>query len=280
VSWPGSTTSRHYAHEVPTRLDEILAYHRGRAAKDDRSLAALMATAGKLTDPPSLLDALLRGRGERLRVIAEVKRRSPSAGNLSDALNPGALAAAYERGGAAAISVLTDGPHFGGDPADVSAVRSTSTLPVLRKDFTVSGLDVADARCMGASGVLLIVAALSRAELRGLMGLTDALGLTALVEVHDARELDLAVDLGAMVIGVNQRDLTTFEIDEDLAATLAVGFPSDVVAVAESGLRDAAGAQRCAALGYDAVLVGEAFVRAEDPAAMIEAFMSPVEAVA
>ena len=252
-----------------------MAFHRDRASKDTRRLSSVMAQAARTADPPSLIDALLRADGEPLRVIAEVKRRSPSAGDIAADLDPGSLASAYEQGGAAAISVLTDAPHFGGSPEDLMAVRAASSLPVLRKDFTVCGLDIADARLMGASGVLLIVAVLSREELRSLLELADALGLTALVEVHDAMEQTLALELGALLVGVNQRDLATFEIDPNRAELLASGFPSDVVAVAESGIADAQAARRCAVLGYDAVLVGEALVRSTDPAGTIEAFCDP-----
>ncbi|HEY8080711.1 MAG TPA: indole-3-glycerol-phosphate synthase [Acidimicrobiales bacterium] len=265
---------------MATQLDSIVAYHRQRAASDGRRLASVMKAAGRVADPPSLLDALVRSGGEPLRVIAEVKRRSPSAGALAADLDPAALAAAYEDGGAAAISVLTDAPHFGGSPDDVARVRSATTLPVLRKDFTVSGLDVADARIMGASGVLLIVAALSRREVRSFLELADALGITALVEVHDAAELEVALDLGALVVGVNQRDLNTFEIDPNRAESLAASFPSDVVTIAESGIGDADAARRCAELGYDAVLVGEAFVRAADPSSAVAAFRAPASQIA
>lgn len=252
-------------------LDAIVAFHRDRAAGDDRRTDRLLAKAGRVPSPPALLDALVRPDGEPLRVIAEVKRRSPSAGELRADLDVAALAAAYDEGGAAAISVLTDGPHFGGSPDDVATVREATTLPVLRKDFTVCANDVADARLMGASGVLLIVAILARAEVRVLLEVAALLGLTALVEVHDAREQELALDLGALVVGVNQRDLATFEVDPTRAATLAAAFPSDVVTVAESGIADVPAARRCAALGYDAVLVGEALVRAGDPAGTIAA---------
>lgn len=258
-------------------LDGILEHHRARAAADDRDLERLVRQALRAPDPPSLLDALLRREGEPLRVIAEVKRRSPSAGSLRDDLDPATLAAEYERGGAAAISVLTDGPHFGGSPDDVTAVRSATALPVLRKDFTVCAHDVADARLMGASGVLLIVAALRRGELRELLEVAAGLGLTALVEVHDEREQAAALDAGALVVGVNQRDLTTFSVDPTLAARLVPGFPSDVILVAESGIATARDAQRCADVGYDAVLVGEAFVTSADPAAAVASFAAVTE---
>jgi indole-3-glycerol phosphate synthase len=263
---------------VGTALDSILEFHRQRAAQDDRPLRALLKRAERVEDPPSLLESLVRPDGAELRVIAEVKRRSPSAGPLNEHVDVGALATAYDAGGAAAISVLTDGPHFGGSPDDVAEVRRTVALPVLRKDFTVAGHDIADARLMGASGVLLIVAALSRRELRELLELTDAVGLTALVEVHDEAEQQLALDLGALLIGVNQRDLATFEVDPGRAESLAGNFPSDVVTVAESGLREALDARRCADLGYDAVLVGEAFVTAPDAAAAVASFRSTASA--
>lgn len=257
---------------MATRLDSILAYHRERAARDDRDLHALLKRAGRAIVPPSLLTALIRPDQGEIRVIAEVKRRSPSAGDVRADLNVGSLAAAYDEGGAAAISVLTDEPHFGGQLNDIAIVRDVTTLPVLRKDFTVCALDVCDARLMGASAVLLIVAALSRAELRELFDIATALGLTSLVEVHDEREQALALQLGALVVGVNQRDLTTFDVDTERAAQLAPRFPSDVVTVAESGIRDARDARRFAELGYDAILVGEAFVRAEDPAGAVSMF--------
>ena len=220
----------------------------------------------------------MRPDGEPIRVIAEVKRRSPSAGELRADLDVAALASAYDQGGASAISVLTDGPHFGGSPEDVADVRHATALPVLRKDFTVCANDVADARLMGASGVLLIVAILTRAELRSLLEVAGLLGLTALVEVHEAREQDLALTLGALVVGVNQRDLATFEVDTGRAAALAGGFPSDVVTVAESGIADADAARGCAAHGYDAVLVGEALVRSGDPAGAVAAMRAPDDA--
>jgi indole-3-glycerol phosphate synthase len=252
-------------------LDAIVEFHRARAAADDRPTRRLLRDASRAPSPPSLLDALVRPEGHELRVIAEVKRRSPSAGSLRADLDVASLAAAYDHGGAAAISVLTDGPHFGGSPDDVATVRAATSLPLLRKDFTVCDNDVADARVMGASGVLLILSILSRSEVRRLLEVVGYLGLTALVEVHDASEQAVALELGALVIGVNQRDLATFEVDPTRAASLAGGFPTDVVTVAESGIGDPAAAAACAALGYDAILVGEALVRSGDPAGTLVA---------
>ncbi len=182
---------------------------------------------------------------------------------------PGLIAKAYAAGGAAALSVLTDGAYFGGSPADLAEARAAVDLPVLRKDFTVSERDVADARLMGADAVLLIVAALSDAELGRFLGLATRLNLAALVEVHDDRELDRALAAGATLVGVNQRDLRTFEVDHDLAARLGARMPADVVRVAESGVRDRDDCRRLADAGYDAVLVGEMLVTAPDATAAL-----------
>jgi indole-3-glycerol phosphate synthase len=268
--------------QVGTYLDAIIAVHRARAAADDRDVGRAMRASLRVEDPPPLVEALIRPAHEPVRVIAEVKRRSPSKVDLAPDLDPGDLGAAYASGGAAAISVLTDGPHFGGDPADVAAVRARSALPVLRKDFTVAPLDVADARAMGASGVLLIVSALSKRELRELLAVADSLGLAALVEVHDADELHRALDVGASVVGVNQRDLQTFEVNATRAVELAAEFSEDVVTVAESGISTREDAIACAQAGYDALLVGEALVTSPDPAAAVALLASAgaIESVA
>ena len=196
-----------------------------------------------------------------MAVISEIKRRSPSKGDLDPDLDPAAVAADYEAGGAACLSVLTDRDFFGGCVEDLVAARSACSLPVLRKDFTVSALDVCDARTMGADAVLLIVAALSDGELRSFLALAEQLALTALVEVHDEPELERALAAGARVVGVNQRDLRTFEVDRERALALAGSIPTDVVAVAESGIRDADDVAALAGAGFQAVLVGETLVR-------------------
>ncbi|MEL7209048.1 MAG: indole-3-glycerol phosphate synthase TrpC, partial [Actinomycetota bacterium] len=202
-------------------------------------------------------------------VIAEIKRRSPSRGDLNPGLDPAALAGSYASGGARCLSVLTDGPHFGGSREDLAAARAACNLPVLRKDFTVDPRDLADARLMGADAALLIVAALDDGELVQMTALAADIGLTALVEVHDRAEAERAVDAGAAVIGVNQRDLTTFEVRHDLAASLAPDLPDDVVTVAESGIRGPEDARRAFDAGFDAVLVGESLVTAPDPGAAL-----------
>jgi indole-3-glycerol phosphate synthase len=198
-------------------------------------------------------------------VIAEVKRRSPSKGGIAPDLDPAALARAYERGGAACLSVLTDVEFFGGSPEDLAAARAAVRVPVLRKDFTVSAHDVVDARLMGADAVLLIAAALDASELRDLHALARELGLDALVEVHDEPEVDAALAVDASLIGVNQRDLVTFEVDTARAVRLASRLPDGVVRVAESGITGPEDGAHLAEAGYHAVLVGESLVRSSDP---------------
>ncbi len=249
-----------------TYLDTIIAAHRASAAADVRRLDAVLAAATAVPSPRGFAAAL---RGPGLRVIAEIKRRSPSKGDLNPGLDPASVAGAYERGGAACLSVLTDAEFFGGSVDDLVAARAAVGIPVLRKDFTVDPRDVADARAMGADAVLLIVAALDDGELRALLSLATDLALDALVEVHDERELSRAVDAGASIIGVNQRDLTTFAVDEHLAARLREQMPDGVVTVAESGIRDGHDVARLFAAGYDAVLVGESLVTAPDPTAAV-----------
>ncbi|MDP9070630.1 MAG: indole-3-glycerol phosphate synthase TrpC [Actinomycetota bacterium] len=249
---------------MATFLDRILAAHRAVAERDRRPLDALVEAAAD--QPPARpFTAALRAE-DGLAVIAEVKRRSPSRGELAPHLVPGVLAKSYADGGAACLSVLTDAEFFGGSPGDLEEARAAVELPVLRKDFTVSERDVCDARLMGADAVLLIAAALSDAELSLLHQLAVELGLAALVEVHDAVELGRALAAGATLVGVNQRDLVSFEVDRNLAERLAAQMPPGVAKVAESGVRDARDAERLCACGYDAILVGEALVTASDPA--------------
>ncbi len=248
---------------MATYLDRILTAHRDRAAADDRPLAPLVAEA-RARPLPRGFAAALRG-AEGLAVIAEVKRRSPSKGDLAAGLDPATTARAYERGGATCLSVLTDVEFFGGSPADLQAARAATQLPVLRKDFTVSPADVCDARLMGADAVLLIAAALSDGELAELHALAVDVGLDALVEVHDEAELARALAAGATLVGVNQRDLVTFEVDSDRAVRVGAVMPPTVVRVAESGVRGPEDAAALAAAGFDAVLVGELLVTAGDP---------------
>ena len=254
---------------MTTALDRILAAHRKASREDPRWLDEAMTSAVEAPDPRpfrAVLAAASQATPGRPAVIAEIKRRSPSKGDLAVDLDPAALAAAYQSGGATAISVLTDSEFFGGSPDDVAAVRGASDLPVLRKDFTVEGRDVADARSMGADAVLLIVAALTPGEVYRLRALAEGLGLSALIEVHDEAELKVAIDAGADLIGVNQRDLRTFEVDPTRAVRLADLIPKGIVKVAESGISGPDQIDALAAAGYDAVLVGESLVTAADPA--------------
>jgi indole-3-glycerol phosphate synthase len=261
---------------MPTYLGDILTSHRARAGADTRDPDELAAQAAVLP-PPRPFAAALRGTG--LSGIAEVKRRSPSKGELGPDLHPDVVAKEYVAGGASCLSVLTDVDHFGGSVADLAEARTASGLPTLRKDFTVQEADVVDARLMGADAVLLIVAALDDAELVRFHGRATALGLAALVEVHDEDELDRALAAGARLVGVNQRDLRTFEVDQDRACALAGRIPADVVAVAESGIRDADDARRLADAGFDAILVGESLIRAADRVAALRALVGhPVAA--
>jgi indole-3-glycerol phosphate synthase len=255
-----------------TYLDRIVDAHRAAAAADTRSLADLQAAAAAGPPPRGFAPALRAAPG--LAVIAEVKRRSPSKGDLAPNLDPARLAQAYESGGATCLSVLTDVEFFGGSPADLQQARAATALPVLRKDFTVGAADVYDARAMGADAVLLIAAALDDDELADLHRLAVALGMDALVEVHDEAELARALAVDATLVGVNQRDLVTFEVDTARAVRLAAAMPGAVVRVAESGIAGADDARALAAAGYDAVLVGEHLVRSGDPAAAVAALRS------
>lgn len=250
-----------------TYLDRILEHHRARAAADDRHLDDLVELASRLQAPRGFRRAL--ADDVHLSVIAEIKRRSPSKGDLNIDLDPEGLAATYERGGATCLSVLTDEPHFGGSVADLELARDGCGLPVIRKDFTVSEFDVVDARLMGADAVLLIAAALSDDELATFHELAVALGLDALVEIHDEAELARAIAVGSTLMGVNQRDLVTFQVDQQRAVRMAGLIPDGVIKVAESGVRGPGDARALQAAGYDAILVGETLVTSGDPAQAI-----------
>ena len=220
------------------------------------------------------LDALEALRpGERVKIIAEIKRSSPSRGALAPIADPAALARSYELGGASAISVLTEGRRFGGSLADLESVRVAVALPVLRKDFISTPYQVFEARAAGADLVLLIVAALDDATLRELFDLIVDLGMTPLVETHSVEELDRAAALGAQLIGVNARDLSTFELDRDLFGRLVDRFPEGAIRVAESAVQTAADVAHYRAAGADVVLVGEALVTG-DPVANLRAFLA------
>ena len=256
----GSCMSRTY-------LDDILLWHRQRAQRDSRVLTELMDVARRSAPP--------RGFGKaiqdtpHLSVIAEIKRRSPSKGDLNEGLKPELLARAYQTGGASCLSVLTDENYFGGSVSDLQTARAACDVPVLRKDFTVDPRDVCDARIMGADCVLLIAAALSQEELARCMEVARFVDIDVLVEVHDEIELERALQVDATIIGVNQRDLVTFAVDHDRAVRMGSLMPSHVVRVAESGVRGRDDALSLRSAGYDAVLVGEHLVTSSDPAAAL-----------
>jgi indole-3-glycerol phosphate synthase len=259
---------------MATYLDSILAAHRARAAADHRDLDALAGRA-RSCPPARGFAAALRSPGPgEVGVIAEVKRASPSKGVLAPDLDAARTAAAYQAGGAAALSVLTDTDFFFGSVEDLMAARAATGLAVLRKDFSVGPADVFDARCMGADAVLLIAAALSPDELGQLMDVAVTVGLDSLVEVHDEEEAERALSAGATVVGVNQRDLYSFAVDTERAVRVAKMLPGNVIRVAESGIRTADDVRRLGDAGFDAVLVGEALVSSPDPASALRELRS------
>lgn len=254
-------------------LEEILAAKRVELALLQESEARDTLRRAALDAPPARdFAGTLRRVDGRLGVVAEIKRRSPSKGDLAPHLDPAVNAKTYESGGAAALSVLTDRPFFGGSVDDLQRARAVVELPVLRKDFVIDETQVYETRVIGADAVLLIVAALPDGRvLESLRALADEIGLAALVEAHDDAELDRALTAGATVVGVNARDLGTFGEDLGVSERLADRIPAGVTAVAESAVRTPDDARRMAEAGYDAVLVGEALVRSDDPAALVEA---------
>jgi indole-3-glycerol phosphate synthase len=253
-----------------TYLDKILSFHRERCAEDGRPFSVLFDQASRTTEPRGFTDAFQLAPG--LSVIAEIKRRSPSKGILRVDLVPEDMAKLYETSGASCLSVLTDTEFFSGSRDDLMEARSATGLPVLRKDFTVGARDICDARIMGADCVLLIVAALDDEELKDLLSLTKELKMDALVETHDEAEVERALNAGAEMIGVNQRDLVTFKVDQERALRVVREIPQSVIRVAESGIRSIDDAKALAGAGYIAILVGEAFVTSQDPSSLISAF--------
>jgi len=227
--------------------------------------AALERRALARTPRGNRFEAAL-GMAGRFNVIAECKRRSPSRGVLARSYDPVAIARKYEAGGAAAISVLTEPTFFDGALAHLSAVREAVDLPVLRKDFIIDDYQLLEARSAGADAILLIVAALEQSELVRLQSRAREHGLAALVEVHDDEELSRAIDAGARLIGVNNRNLRTLAVDVNASDRLAAKMPANVVAVSESGLQSRADLERLAAAGYRAFLIGERFMTDPDPA--------------
>lgn len=225
-----------------------------------------------LARPAALAALTALAPAERVRIIAEVKRASPSRGDLAEIRDPAHLAAIYQQGGASAISVLTEQRRFKGSLEDLEAVRAAVDVPVLRKDFISTAYQVFEARAAGADIVLLIVAALDQPVLTRLLRLVEELGMTALVETHSRDELQRASDIGARLIGVNARDLSTFELDRDLFGRLREFIPADAIAVAESAVLAPADVARYRDAGADVVLIGEALVTG-DPVATLTTFL-------
>ncbi len=260
------------------KLNEIMAHKRREIAPLVRPVsdAELGALNAQLPKPQSFAEALRRADG-RLAVISEIKRRSPSAGDIKAGISATDQALRYRVAGADCLSVLTDEKYFGGTLADLRAVTALfraepPPVPCLRKDFMVHPLQIAQARENGASAILIIVRALNDEEIKLLFGGAQAAGLDALFEIHNESELERAVRHGARIIGVNNRDLAIFKTDLGLSERLIPQFPKDVIAVSESGIFTAADAGRARASGAHAVLVGEALMKSPDPAALIAEF--------
>jgi len=219
-------------------------------------------------------------RPDRVNIIAECKRRSPSRGVLRAGYDPVAIARGYEQAGAAALSVLTEPTFFDGDLRHLAGVREAVRLPLLRKDFVVDEYQLLEARANGADAILLIVSALPLAELRTLHEAAVAMGLAVLVEVHDVVELDVALDAGAEIVGVNNRNLRTLDVDINASETIAQRLPRGIVAVSESGLRTAGDLARMRALGYHAFLIGERFMSAADPGVALGELLASIRPAA
>jgi len=248
---------------LPDILREIIAHKRAELQRSGPPLAELLAAAAQA---PLARDFAAALRGDDVRVIAEIKRASPSEGAIrAQGFDPAAIARVYEAAGAAALSVLTDERYFGGHLDHLRAARAAVGLPVLRKDFVIDERQLYEARAAGADAALLIVAVLEAGRLAELLALTQELGMAALVEAHDETEVEAAVAAGARIIGVNNRDLRSFTVDLATTERLAPIVPADRVLIAESGVHTRADVERLAEAGADAVLVGTALMRADDP---------------
>lgn len=253
----GSTSRRGILDDIISDVSEDL-----EARQEAIPMDALKERASRQTEARDVLRIL---RCKEVAVIAEVKRSSPSKGDIAEVTDPAALASEYEAGGASVISVVTEGRRFGGNLCDLDAVRARVEVPILRKDFIIAPYQVWEARAHGADMVLLIAAALEQMALESLVERVNSLGMVALVEVHEQTEVARAVDAGARVVGVNARNLKTLKVDRNTFARVAPLIPDGVVKVAESGIRNGHDVVEYARLGADAVLVGEALVKDKDP---------------
>ena len=271
---PNYITESPPKRKMPAILEQIVAATKATLpALKVRSRELEKAAAETPAGPPFM--AGLQAGGS-VALIAEVKRRSPSAGAIRADLDPAAHAERYAEAGAAAISVLTEGPHFGGSMDDLRGVRGRVSVPVLRKDFILDELQLLEARGAGASAALLIVRILSRDRLQELLTFARGLGLDVLVETHTRAEVDAALTAGANIVGINSRDLDTFTLDPQAAWQLLAALPSGVLAVAESAMHSVADVEKAAAAGADAVLIGTALSAAADPSALTRSFSSVV----
>jgi indole-3-glycerol phosphate synthase len=257
-----------------TVLDRIVAETREevKRRKRDLPLAEMPVLNGGARSRERRFREALNGEG--VGVIAEFKRRSPSAGTLRERPNLTEVVGAYQRGGAVAVSILTEGPNFEGELEDLRAVRAVCDLPLLRKDFVVDTYQLHETIVAGADAVLLIAAALQRGELASLHDSASAIGLDVLVEVHDREELHVALEIGADIVGINNRDLRDFSVDVERTAGLMADVPPGVTVVSESGITGAQQLRRLRASGVDGVLVGEALMRSPDPAEAVKALRS------
>ena len=255
--------SRNFLSEIVARKRQVVRRLRANSSVETLHRRALEIRKNAVTHR---LHQTLNAPSSALKIIAEFKRASPSVGMIQSDLSPADAARLYERGGACAVSVLTDEEHFGGSIADLGAVRSSTHLPVLRKDFIIDEIQIYEAVTAGADAILLIVAALDDASLGELRKVAeDELGLDALIEVHTSDELRRALNTGAKIIGVNNRDLQTFEVSLSTSERLIAEAPQDSVMISESGLRDPAQLRRLYALGFRGFLIGEQLMRAKNP---------------
>jgi indole-3-glycerol phosphate synthase len=259
---------------TPTILEKIIGHKLIEVEESKKALpfSALVKRAQKTYEPRDFLKAV--SPNGSLRIIAEVKHASPSKGIFRDDFDPVEIARSYERGGAAALSVLTDEKFFKGSLTYLKDIRRAVDIPLLRKDFTVDPYQVFEARLYGADAILLIAAALEQNTMKELLDLAHSLGLNAIVEVHDDSELDRAMDIGSRIIGINNRDLRTFEVDLTVSTRLAGRIPGDIVVVAESGIGSPEDIGKLRSGGVHVFLVGETFMRAPDPGVELQKLLS------
>ena len=254
------------------KLKEILAYKRSEVEQSKKriSLVQLVAELDAVEPTRSFAQALRSGTSEEIACIAEIKKASPSKGIIAKKFNPETIAREYVSGGARAISVLTDEKYFQGHPSHIKLVKARAAVPVLRKDFIVDEYQLYESRVIGADAVLLIVNALKESELRRFLEIIRDLDLAALVECHSKKEIDRAVECGAEIVGINNRDLETFEVSLETSLMLKRFLPNDIISVSESGIRNAHHVRLLLDVGFDAILVGEHLMAQENRARALQ----------